>query len=61
MASVCSLIAPELRESFAPSRGNSALDDFSFAGSLLYNEIALFVKRKPAEVIKLMEDEKDSN
>jgi hypothetical protein len=60
MAEMCSLIGltPDLRTG-APSVTRSPLDDFGFAASILYNEIALYVKRKPAEVLRIIGSDKD--
>ena len=37
----------------------AAVENFSFAVSLLYNEISLFVKRKPAAVFSIVQNDGD--
>jgi hypothetical protein len=51
MDNFCSLVgfSTRMRKEAAPKPAPTPLDDFEFAGSLRYNNIALYVKRKPAE------------
>lgn len=34
----------------------AAIENLSFAVSMLYNEISLFVKRKPAQVLSIVQE-----
>ena len=38
----------------------AAIDNLSFAVSVLYNELSLFVKRKPAQVLTIVQDAGDA-
>ena len=62
IGNICTLIGltPEVRASSAPKPTPAPLDDFTFASSMLYNEIALYVKRKPAEVLRLVPEPKSA-
>lgn len=57
MSNFCTLIgfSPQMRSATAPSPVPSPLEDFEFAASMLYNEIALYVKRKLPEVLQLVQ------
>lgn len=57
MNNFCTLIgfSPQTWAATAPSPRPSPLEDFEFAASVLYNEIALYVKRKPTEVLQLVQ------
>ena len=53
MRNVCAMFEP--RPGVAKSTGNQdVLDELSFAASLMYNEISLHVKRKPADILQLV-------
>ena len=59
MLDICRLVGLPAtpKEQREPDGKPTPLDDFSFAVSLLFNEISLFVKRKPANVIHLVHSE----
>ena len=50
MRNVCAMFGS--RPGMAESIGNhDVLDEFGFAASLIYNEISVHVKRKPADIL----------
>jgi hypothetical protein len=59
---VCELIglSSQTLRGTEPESNRGPLDDLSFAVSLLYNELSLFVKRKPAEVLRLIDPDSKS-
>lgn len=56
MKNICTLLGlkPNVAEATRPEGSEGVLDDFSFAVSIMYNEISLYVRRKPAEVLHLV-------
>jgi len=56
MSAFCTLIglSPQTRAATALPPQPSPLEDFEFAASMLYNEIAMYVKRKPVEILQLV-------
>lgn len=57
MSNFCTLIgfSPQTRAATALAPHPSPLEDFEFAASMLYNELALYAKRKPAGVLQLVQ------
>jgi hypothetical protein len=51
----CLLVAPSLAK---PIEGSTLIDDFTFAVMALHNELAIFVRRRPAEVLQLVPNDK---
>lgn len=47
----CALVGASARPE---AKGAELLDDFGFAAMALHSEIALFVKRRPAEIVQLV-------
>lgn len=53
---ICTLLGlqPNLAENTRPEGTQGVVDDLSFAVSVMYSEISLYVRRKPAEVLRLV-------
>ncbi len=60
MSHVCDLIGLtlEVLQATKPEGKVTPLDNFCFAVSVLYNSISFYVKHKPAEVLRLVQDDK---
>lgn len=59
MNNICSLIGlpHDVLKIDGSSPEQAAVENFSFAVSMLYNEISLFVKRKPAAVLSIVQSD----
>ncbi len=53
-------LPPELLKIDGKTPEAAALENLSFAVSVLYNELSLFVKRKPAQVLSIVQDKSDA-
>ena len=62
MNHICSLIGlpSDLLKIEGKTPEQAAVENFSFAVSMLYNEISLFVKRKPAAVLSIVQNESET-